>query len=80
MKFVIINGYLDAGSFCYSDMDCFKKLGGKSDKRGIQLSGVCANTEKYSGVASPLLNKIDEITPLKENGDNERDNIGNDDY
>ena len=28
----------------------------------------------------PLLNKIDEITPLKENGDNERDNIGNDDY
>jgi len=28
----------------------------------------------------PLLNKIDEITPLKEYGDNERDNIGNDDY
>ena len=28
----------------------------------------------------PLLNKIDEITPLKENGNNERDNIGNDDY
>ena len=28
----------------------------------------------------PLLNKIDEITPLKENGDNKRDNIGNDDY
>jgi hypothetical protein len=28
----------------------------------------------------PLLNKIDEITPLKENGDNERDNIGNDNY
>jgi hypothetical protein len=28
----------------------------------------------------PLLNKIDEITPLKEYGDNERDNIGNEDY
>ena len=28
----------------------------------------------------PLLNKIDEITPLKENGNNERHNIGNDDY
>ena len=28
----------------------------------------------------PLLNKIDDITPLKEYGDNERDNIGNDDY
>ena len=28
----------------------------------------------------PLLNKIDDITPLKENGNNERDNIGNDDY
>lgn len=28
----------------------------------------------------PLLNKIDEITPLKENGDNKRDNIGNNDY
>ena len=28
----------------------------------------------------PLLNKIDDITPLKEYGDNERDNIGNEDY
>ena len=28
----------------------------------------------------PLLNKIDEITPLKENGDNERNDIGNEDY
>ena len=28
----------------------------------------------------PLLNKIDEITPLKEYGDNKRDNFGNDDY
>ena len=45
----------------YKGEDCFEKLGGISDKRGIQLSGVCANTEKYSGVASPLLNKIDEF-------------------
>ena len=28
----------------------------------------------------PLLNKIDEITPLKENGDNERGNQGDEDY
>ena len=45
----------------YKGGDCFETLGGISDKRGIQLSGVCANTEKYSGVASPLLNKIDEF-------------------
>jgi len=32
------------------------------------------------GYIQPLLNKIDEITPLKENGNNKRDNIGNDDY
>ena len=28
----------------------------------------------------PLLNKIDEITPLRDDGNNERNNIGNDDY
>lgn len=28
----------------------------------------------------PLLNKIDEITPLKENGDNKRGNQGDEDY
>jgi hypothetical protein len=35
---------------------------------------------ELSKYIQPLLNKIDEITPLKENGNNERDNIGNDDY
>jgi hypothetical protein len=29
---------------------------------------------------TPLLKKIDEITPLKENGNNERNDIGNEDY
>ena len=61
-------GYIkttDLEQYTGGDMVCFEKLGGKSDKRGIQLSGVCANTEKYSGVASPLLNKIDEFAKAK---------------
>lgn len=42
---------------------------GISDKGGIQLSSVRANTEKYSGVASPLLNKIDEFAKKAEKYD-----------
>ena len=41
-------------------MEAFELLGGLKDKKGIQLSGVCANTDKYSKVADPLLTKIEE--------------------
>jgi hypothetical protein len=46
----------------------------------IKDYGFKINHGELSEYIQPLLNKIDEITPLKENGDNERDNIGNDDY
>jgi hypothetical protein len=35
---------------------------------------------ELSKYIQPLLNKIDELTPLKENGDNERGNQGDEDY
>ena len=46
----------------------------------IKDYGFKINHGELSEYIQPLLNKIDEITPLKEYGDNERDNIGNDDY
>jgi len=46
----------------------------------IKAYGFEINQGELSRYIQPLLNKIDEITPLKEYGDNERDNIGNDDY
>jgi hypothetical protein len=46
----------------------------------IKDYGFEINQGELSRYIQPLLNKIDDITPLKEYGDNERDNIGNEDY
>lgn len=48
--------------------------------RQIRDYGFNIRQDELIEYIQPLLNKIDELTPLKENGDNERDNIGNDDY
>jgi hypothetical protein len=48
--------------------------------RQIKDYGFDMRIDELIEYIQPLLNKIDEITPLKENGDNKRDNIGNDDY
>jgi hypothetical protein len=46
----------------------------------IKDYGFEINQGELTEYIQPLLNKIDDITPLKEYGDNERDNIGNEDY
>jgi len=46
----------------------------------IKDYGFEINQGELSKYIQPLLNKIDDITPLKEYGNNERDNIGNEDY
>jgi hypothetical protein len=38
------------------------------------------NHGELSEYIQPLLNKIDELTPLKENGNNKRRNQGDEDY
>jgi len=48
--------------------------------RQIRDYGFEIHSDDLIEYIQPLLNKIDEITPLKKNGNNERDNIGNDDY
>jgi hypothetical protein len=46
----------------------------------IKAYGFEINQGELSEFIQPLLNKIDDITPLKENGNNERNDIGNEDY
>ena len=46
----------------------------------IKAYGFEINQGELSEYIQPLLNKIDDITPLKENGNNERNDIGNEDY
>jgi hypothetical protein len=46
----------------------------------IKDYGFEINQGELSRYIQPLLNKIDDITPLKENGNNERNDIGNEDY
>jgi hypothetical protein len=46
----------------------------------IKDYGFEINQGELSKYIQPLLNKIDDITPLKENGNNERNDIGNEDY
>ena len=48
--------------------------------RQIRDYGFEIHSDDLIEYIQPLLNKIDEITPLRYDGDNERNNIGNDDY
>jgi len=63
-------------------MSLYEKFSDKKNAlfRQIRDYGFEIHMDDLIEYIQPLLNKIDEITPLKENGDNERDNIGNDDY
>ena len=47
----------------YRNNTDFEKKGGLKDKKGIMLIGVCGNPN-YSGVASPILKKIDEYAKV----------------
>ena len=46
----------------------------------IKDYGFEINQGELSRYIQPLLNKIDELTPLKENGNNKRRNQGDEDY
>lgn len=46
----------------------------------IKDYGFEINQGELSTYIQPLLNKIDELTPLKENGNNKRRNQGDEDY
>jgi hypothetical protein len=46
----------------------------------IKDYGLMINHGELSEYIQPLLNKIDELTPLKENGNNKRRNQGDEDY
>ena len=46
----------------------------------IKDYGFKINQGELSEYIQPLLNKIDELTPLKENGNNKRRNQGDEDY
>ncbi len=46
----------------------------------IKDYGFEINHGELSEYIQPLLNKIDELTPLKENGNNKRRNQGDEDY
>jgi hypothetical protein len=46
----------------------------------INAYGFEINQGELFEYIQPLLNKIDDITPLKENGNNKRNDIGNEDY
>ena len=46
----------------------------------INNYGFNISPNKFNELILPLFNKIDEVTPLKENGNNERNDIGNEDY
>jgi len=46
----------------------------------IKDYGFKINHGELSEYIQPLLNKIDELTPLKENGNNKRRNQGDEDY
>jgi hypothetical protein len=46
----------------------------------IKAYGFEINQGELFEYIQPLLNKIDDITPLKEYGNNERNDIGNEDY
>ena len=48
----------------YKNTNNFKEKGGLKDKSGIMLIGVCGNPN-FSGVASPILKKIDEYAKNK---------------
>lgn len=48
--------------------------------RQIRDYGFEIHSDDLIEYIQPLLNKIDEITPLRDDGNNERNNIGNDDY
>jgi hypothetical protein len=57
-----IVGYLKSTDLeGYKEFDNFELLGGKRDKKGLQISGACNGIpKKYKNMATPLLNKIEE--------------------
>ncbi len=59
-----------------------EKFIGKKNSLFKQIKdyGFEINQGELTEYIQPLLNKIDEITPLKEYGNNERNDIGNEDY
>ena len=63
-------------------MSLFHKFGDaqKALFQQVKDYGFDINWNDFTGYTAKLLSKINELTPLKENGNNERRNQGDEDY